>query len=181
MAKSIIFLQGGGDDGYKEDKKLASSLQIELGNAYKVYYPKMPSDESLPDFGWLEQIGNEINAVDGEVVLVGHSLRASMLLKFLSEKEVKKTISGIFLIATPFWSGDKNWVQGLKLKEGFEDRIPSNIPLFLYHCMDDQEVAFEHLHIYSQKLSHAQIREIKTGGHQFNNNLEIVARDIKSI
>jgi predicted alpha/beta hydrolase family esterase len=102
--KHVLFVQGGGDGGFEEDARLASSLQTELGDTYKVLYPEMPSDDSLPDFGWLQQIRNEITAIKGEVILVGHSLGASMLLKYLSEKDVKNKISGIFLIATPFWS-----------------------------------------------------------------------------
>jgi uncharacterized protein len=181
MNKHVLFVQGGGDGGFEEDARLASSLQTELGDTYKVHYPEMPSDDSLPDFGWLQQIGDEITAIKGEVILVGHSLGASMLLKYLSEKDVKKKISGIFLIATPFWSGDENWVQGLKLKEDFQDKMPRNVPVFLYHCRDDQEVPFQHLAIYSRKLPNSVVHEIDSGGHQLDNDLSMVANDIKSL
>ncbi len=181
MTRQVLFIQGGGEDGYEEDARLVSSLKAELGTDYEVHYPQMPSDESLADFGWKEQIANEITSIDGDVILAGHSLGASMILKCLSEKEFSEKISGIFLIATPFWSGDEDWVQGLKLNEDFEDKIPKNVPLFLYHCRDDQEVPFEHLAYYKQKFSHATVREIASGGHQFNYDLMMVAIDVKSI
>lgn len=181
MNKNVLFIQGGGDRGYEEDAKLVASLRMLLGATYDMHYPRMQSDEALPDFGWMQQIGNEITVIVGDVILVGHSLGASMQLKCLSEIQVRKKIAGIFLISTPFWSGDENWVHGLKLKEDFAEKLPKNVPIFLYHCRDDEEVPFEHLSFYRQKLPYATIREIESGGHQLNNNLSIIADDINSL
>jgi predicted alpha/beta hydrolase family esterase len=115
------------------------------------------------------------------VILVAHSLGASLVLKYLSERKVKKKISGIFLIATPFWSGDEDWMKGLKLRKGFAPKLPKNIPIFLYHSRDDEEVPFAHLTSYGEKLPHASVHKIKSGGHQFNNDLKFVAKDIKKL
>ena len=181
MKKDILFIQGGGEKGYEVDAKLVTSLQKELGNDYDVLYPKLKTNESMTDFGWLQQLGQKISNIKGEMILVGHSLGASMLLKFISENEIKNKISGIFLISTPFWSGNEDWVQGLKLKEDFADKLPKNVPIFLYHCRDDKEIPIDHLAIYKQKLPNAIVREIKIGGHQLNNDLSLVAKDIKSL
>jgi predicted alpha/beta hydrolase family esterase len=179
--KQILFIQGGGNGGYEADAKLVSSLQTALGTDYEIHYPRMQVDETVSDFGWPRQIGKEIDAIKDEVVLVAHSLGASLLLKYLSENEVKKQIGGIFLISTPFWSGKEDWIQGLKLQEGFADKLPKNIPVFLYHCRDDKEVPFAHLAAYTQKLPKATICEIENGGHQLDNNLTIIAKDIKRL
>jgi predicted alpha/beta hydrolase family esterase len=178
MKKKVLFIQGGGEKGYEADAKLAASLQQALGEAYHVHYPPMQTNESEPDFGWPEQIGKEVSTTNSEVILVGHSLGASMLLKFLSENEIKNKIAGIFLISTPFWSGDEDWVKGLKLKEDFAKKLPGNIPVFLYHSRNDEEIPFTHLALYRQKLPHATVRET-SGGHQLNNDLTIIAKDIK--
>ncbi len=182
MKKQILFIQGGGGDGgYKADKSLVASLKKEIGRDYDIEYPELESDESASDFGWIEQVDKKIAAVQSEVILVGHSLGASMLLKYLSEYKVKKKISGIFLIATPFWGGSEDWVQGLKLQEDFAEKLPKNIPIFFYQCRDDEEVPFEQFRSYKQKLPWATFRELKTGGHQFNDDLSIVAKDIESL
>lgn len=174
----IIFIQGGGEGGYEADEKLVASLQQELGEAFTVHYPRIFSDETLPDFGWLKQIGNEISCIKGEIILVGHSLGASMMLKYLSENKVQKILAGIFLLSPPFWSGDEDWVQGLKLKDNFVENLTEKVPVFLYHCRDDEIVPSNHLTFYRQKLPGATVREIKSGGHQFDNGLSIVAEDI---
>jgi predicted alpha/beta hydrolase family esterase len=181
MKKNILFIQGGGNGGYEADAKLAASLRQALGVAYDVHYPQLLSDEALPDFGWPQHIGKEISRLNGEVVLVGHSLGASMLLKYLSERKIKNKITGIFLISTPYWRGEEDWVQGLKLQEDFAGRLPKDIPIFLYHCRDDAEVPLVHLALYTQKLPQATVREIASGGHQLNNDLTLVAKDIKSL
>jgi serine hydrolase len=127
--KQVLFIHGGGDGGYDADAKLAASLQEALGATYNVRYPQM-HDEDTPDFGWGQQIGEEISAINGEIILVGHSLGASMLLKFLSENKVHNQIGGLFLISTPFWAGDEKWKKGLMLREDFADTLPGHIPIF---------------------------------------------------
>ncbi|WOK04736.1 hypothetical protein RT717_16770 [Imperialibacter roseus] len=77
MNKDVLFIHGGGDVGYEADLKLVTSLQTELGASYKVHCPKMPSDEALPDFGWPQRIGKEMDTVDGDIILAGHSLGAN--------------------------------------------------------------------------------------------------------
>ena len=181
MKKQVIFFQGGGgQEDYDADAKLVASLKSNLGAAYSIHYPRL-HDEEVPDYGRRKQIGHEISIGEEEVILVGHSLGASMLLVYLSENKINKKIAGIFLIATPFWSGGEDWVTPLKLQPDFAERLNKEIPLFFYHCQDDDVVPFTHLAIYKQQLSWATFRELSVGGHQFNNDLAIVANDIKSI
>ena len=181
MNKHVLFIQGGGgEEDYAADAKLVASLQEVLGEAYLMHYPLLPS-ESSPDFGRKKQIGKEISSIKGEIILAGHSLGASMLLKYLSESRVQQKIGGIFLIATPFWSGGEDWAQGLKLQENFAEKLPEDVPIFLYHCRDDEEIPFDHLGLYAQNLPQATVREIASGGHQLNNDLSLVAKDIKSL
>ena len=181
MRYHILFIQGGGgNEDYEADAKLVASLREALGESYEVHYPELPNDDT-PDFGRLKQIDKEISLIKGEIILVGHSLGSSMLLKYLSENEIKKKVAGIFLTSTPFWSGNEDWKQGLKLRDDFPDKLPKDIPVFLYHCRDDEEVPFEHLSIYAQKLPQATIREIASGGHQLGDDLSVVAKDIKSL
>ncbi|TDH26935.1 hypothetical protein EXU57_09015 [Segetibacter sp. 3557_3] len=181
MDKPVIFIQGGGDDGYEADKALVNSLQASLGDDYRIYYPVIQSNEELSDFGWPLQINQTVLNTKGEPVIVGHSLGASMLLKYLSENALAKKIKGIFLIATPFWSGNEDWKTGLKLQENFCDKLPHDVPFFFYHCKDDEVTPLSHLEYYKQKVTQATFRELENGGHQFNNDLTLVAQDIKSL
>lgn len=177
----VLFIQGGGDGGYEADAALVTALQKTLGDKYSIMYPRIHSDVSAPDFGWLQQIDKLISENKENFILMGHSFGASMLLKFLSEHPVKKKIKGIFLMSTPFWSGKEDWKKALILKEDFAEHLPKNIPLYFYHCRDDEEVPFSHFINYKQIINQGIFREIKSGGHQFTQNLMLIAGDIKGL
>ncbi|MGJ7029949.1 alpha/beta hydrolase [Niabella hirudinis] len=183
MRKQILFIQGGGDDGYTTDAPLAASLQQVLGNEYRVHYPQVQADETIIEVAqqWLGEIGRQITAAKDGLILAGHSLGASMLLKYLSENSIKTSIAGVFLVAPPFWNGDQDWQQPLKLQEGFANQLPKKSPIFFYQCRDDEVVPFEHFTRYRQELPGAVFRELDKGGHQFNNDLSVVAADIRNL
>ena len=180
MSKHVLFIHGAGDEGYDADKKLVSSLRAELGVGYDLHYPHMQTNESAQDFDWQRQIGNAFSDMQDDAILVGHSLGASMMLKYLSENEIKKKIAGIFLLSTPFWSGNEEWKKGLMLRTHFADSLPRDVPIFFYHCRDDEEVPFWHMAVYQQELTWATYRAFNDGGHQLNNDLTLVANDIMS-
>jgi predicted alpha/beta hydrolase family esterase len=181
MNKHVLFIQGGGEDGYKVDKELVNSLQTSLGQQFEISYPEIESDESASDFGWIKQIAQRISEEKNNIILVGHSFGASMILKYLSENSVDKTIKGVFLLATPFWSGTEDWEKGLKLQENFAEKLPRKTPIAFYHCQDDEEVPFSNLARYKLSLPQATFKEIKSGGHQLSNDLTLVANDIRAL
>jgi len=178
MRKRVLFIHGGGEGAYEEDRKLAASLQDALGAAYDVRCPKMPNEDRPVYEAWKERITKELDALEGEVILVGHSLGGSILLKCLSEDEVEKHVSGLFLVATPYW-GVEDWeVDEYALPEDFASKLPKAITVFLYHSRDDEVVPFAHATLYAEKLSRATVREFDGRGHQFDDDLSEVALDI---
>jgi predicted alpha/beta hydrolase family esterase len=183
MKRTILFIHGAGEGAYNADRLLVDSLQKELGAEYEVRYPEMPDEANEPDKQWKEQIGKEIARMLGQIVLVGHSVGASLLAKSLIELNVKRPVSGIFLLETPFWGGNGWRYEGyekLELPKDAATKLP-DAPIFLYHTYDDATVPFEHLALYAKLLPRATVREIDKGGHQLNNDLSMVAKDIKSL
>jgi predicted alpha/beta hydrolase family esterase len=177
----ILFIQGGAKGAYKADQKLASFLQEALKDMYIINYPKMP-DESNPYYeNYKAKIKKELERIDTKVILAGHSLGSCFLLKYLSEEKIDKEIAGIFLIATPFWGGDGWQYEGFRLGNDFASKLPAKSPIFFYHSTDDETVPFAHLAVYAQKIPRAKIREIAGRGHQLNNDLSEIVRDIKSL
>ena len=147
-------------------------------------YPGVPNEED-PDYQlWEARIRKELTMLAGDVILVGHSLGGSFLLKYLSERKVEKTIAGIFLIAAPYWGGNGWRYEGherLALREDFASRLPRGAPIFLYHSRDDKIVPFAHLSLYAERLPAAAIRAVEGRGHQFAGNLSEVVADIQSL
>jgi predicted alpha/beta hydrolase family esterase len=181
MKRRVLLIHGGGQGAYDEDQKLAADLQDKLGDAYEVRYPEMPDEDSPEYEAWTRRIAEELAALDGAVVLVGHSLGGSVLLKYLSEEKVEKPVAGLFLIAPPYW-GAEDWEVGeYALQGGFASKLPRELPVFIYHSRDDEVVPFVHLALYEGELAQASVRELDGRGHQFNDDLSEVAQDIKGL
>lgn len=181
MKKHVLFIQGGGQGAYEVDGKLVTDLQEQLGAAYHVHYPPMPNEDRPQYAAWKEQIRQELAALSGEVILVGHSLGASLLLKYLAEESVTTPLAGLFLLAAPYW-GAPDWeVDEYSLSANFAAKLPQPLPVYFYHSRDDEWVPFAHLACYTAKLPRAVAREFDDRGHQFNDDLSEVADDIKSL
>lgn len=181
MAKHILFIQGAGEGAYEEDKKLAASLQHSLGSEYEVHYPAMQNEAEAPYEQLKQQIEKELAAINEPTILVGHSVGASVIIKYVSELKAEQSIISVFLTACPFWGGDGWRYEGYQELSLHSAALPKNTPIVFYHCRDDEVVPFEHLALYASLLPQAQIREIDQGGHQLNNDLSVVAKDIKNL
>jgi predicted alpha/beta hydrolase family esterase len=179
--KQVLFFQGAGEGAYEEDRELVKSLQDRLGTEYNVRYPKMPEEEDQGYEAWKAQISKELAALDNKVILVGHSVGSSMLLKYLSEENVENSIAGIFLIAAPYWGAGGWQVDGFNLDEGRASNLLKGLPIFFYHSRDDEIVPFTHLALHAEKFPQAIVREFDGRGHQFDNELSEVAVDIKML
>ena len=173
MKQQILFVHGAGSGAHALDSKLAASLQQALGANYQVKNPQMPS-EGAPQYKlWKDEIARQLKAFDDALILVGHSLGASVLLKYLSEEVVEIPIRGLFMIAAPYWDMDE-----YKLSEDFASHLPKDLSIFLYQSRDDEVVSFTHLALYADKLPQAAVRELEGRGHQLNDDLSEVAADI---
>jgi uncharacterized protein len=181
VKRQVLFVHGGGEGAHEADEKLAESLRDALGSGYDVRSPKMP-DEGSPEVGaWKEKIAGELAAIEGEVVLVGHSVGAFVLLKYLSEGAVEKPVAGLFLVAAPY-VGPGGWeIEEDAIREDFASKLPEGLPMFFYHSRDDEEVPFGHLALYEANLPRATVREFDGRGHQFGDDLSEVARDIQEL
>jgi predicted alpha/beta hydrolase family esterase len=181
MKRRVLFVHGAGEGAHEADKKLAASLEDALGSGYEVRSPKMPDEDSPEIEAWKDRISEELAEMDGEVVLVGHSVGALILLKYLSEGEPEMPVGGLFLVAAPY-VGTGGWeVEEGALREDFASKLPEGLPVFLYHGREDEVVPFEHLALYAEALPRATVRELGGRGHQFDEDLSEVAPDIQEL
>ncbi|HEU4326771.1 MAG TPA: alpha/beta fold hydrolase [Roseiflexaceae bacterium] len=180
MKKHVLFIHGAGEGAFEEDGLLVASLQSALGVTYEVHYPTMPEDDSATYADWTAPIERELATLNDEVILVGHSVGASVLVKYFSEQQRDTPISSLFLLATPYWGADEFWTwDEARLPENVAGALASIPRIFLYHSRDDDVVPFAHLALYAAKLPQATIREFNGRGHQFGNDLTEVAEDIR--
>ncbi|MBA2677260.1 MAG: alpha/beta hydrolase, partial [Ktedonobacteraceae bacterium] len=98
MTKHIFLIQGAGAGAYEVDKQLATSLSHALGPQYEVHYPALPHEEDPSYEEWKHHLEKELATMQGPIGLVGHSVGASILIKWMSERGAEKPIAGMFLL-----------------------------------------------------------------------------------
>lgn len=181
MKKQVLFIHGAGAGAYKADVLLANNLQTELGKEFEVISPEMPDEDNAPYEIWKGVIEKMLREMQNPVILAGHSIGASHLVKILTEIKIPKSITGVFLLNAPFWGGDGWKYEGykeLELPENAASKIPKYIIVTFYHSLDDEIVPFKHMALYNKVLQNALYRKVEKGGHQMNNDLSQVAKDI---
>jgi predicted alpha/beta hydrolase family esterase len=181
MKKDVLFLQGGGEGAYEFDTKLAESLQSALGAGYKVRYPRMPNEDA-PDFQvWNARIAAEIGGLGEDVILVGHSIGATILIGGLAQGEYAAKIAAVFLVAPPF-VGEGGWPsEDIEPMDQLGVKLPRKVPVYLYHGGDDDTVPAAHMELYTKAIPRAKLRRLDRADHQLNNDLSEIAADIRRL
>ncbi len=164
MVRTVLVIHGAGEPRRRGGKVYWEPLLGKpLGLDYLVRAPRMPQPTKPRYRTWAKRIAQLIGGIKNPV-LVGHSFGGSVLLKYLAEATPRPSVSGLFLVATPFWGAD---FPEFALPRGFEARLRDLSPLYLYHSRDDSEVPFEHLEQYRRALPQAIVRALDGRGHEF--------------
>jgi predicted alpha/beta hydrolase family esterase len=143
--------------------------------------PEMPDPENPHYADWKVRLKKELASPGDDLILVGHSLGASVLLKYLSEETIRQRIEGLFLVGAVYW-GKEDWnVKEYVLKRNFSSKLPPIDRIFLYHSRDDEVVPVTHLRYFAEQLPKATIREFDHRGHLFGRGLPELVEDIKGL
>ncbi|MFM1652498.1 alpha/beta fold hydrolase [Brevibacillus sp. B_LB10_24] len=183
MKKRVVFIHSAGPQGHRQGSSdLIAYLHSALGPDYEVLHPQMPNPEKPEYVLWKRQLDQEFSAFDREVILIGHSLGGSVLLKYLSESSFRQPIAGLFCIAAPFWGEDEGWRSGeFVLQEDFHLQLPEIPRMFFYHSRGDQIVPYAHLGQYAAKFPQATVRTLEGVEHSFRDGIPQLVRDIELV
>lgn len=156
-------------------KEWKEDLYKELGKNYEVYLPSMPNRLNAKYAEWKLWFNKIIALIKPEAILVGHSLGALFLAKFLSEEEIDKKILATFLVAAPYSEGT------FKTPKNFAQLERQGGKLFVYHSQDDKIVPFSDFLEYKKSLHEGIFREFKNRGHFIGSKIPELIKDIKSL
>lgn len=190
MKKQLLYIHGG--DSYSryedfladlrtrrprnlpnEEKKeiWAEKLEEELVD-YEVFKPAMPNKQNARYEEWKIWLERHFEFLDNGVTVLGWSLGAMFLAKYLSENQFPVKIKALYLLAGP--GGN------FALKEGnvggdcadfrfnaedfgkIKDFIPS---INIWHSTDDFVVPFVEFDFYKKALPSANFREFSDKNH----------------
>jgi len=169
VSPAVLVTHSAGPQGPGEGSEpFVARLREQLGSRFEVSFPIMPRPEEPHYAPWSERFGRILDESEEPVVVVGHSLGGSVLLKRLAETEAHERIAGLVLVATPFWGRDQEWELEWALPEDWpapETELP---PTFLFHSRDDEEIPFSHLQRYAALLPEASVHPLDGNGHLFD-------------
>jgi len=180
--RQVLFVQGAGKGVHDDwDGKLVENLRSELGANYEVRYPRMPKEDDPSYARWKAALENELAALGDGAILVGHSLGGTILIHALAENPPKRAAGAIFLIAAPF-IGEGGWhIDGWKPQRELGAKLPSKVPIYLYHGLSDDTVPPPHAELFAHAIPQANLFQVPGRDHQFNNDTSEIADVMKSL
>ena len=163
----------------KAAARCLAALRAGLGADIRLAAPIMPNPGAPDAAAWEAALGDHLGGQQAPLVLVGHSLGGSLILKYLADHGKPPGLAGVVSIAAPFW-GVPGWeFEQWHLPPGFEARLSDLPRIVLYHSRDDDEVPVSHLDRYAEALPQAVVRKVDGRGHMFDDgNVADIVGDI---
>src|SRR5204863_233163 len=156
-------------------------LRRELGSNFEIRYPRMPNEDDPAYAAWKPTLEKELATLDDDAILVGHSLGGTILINALAQSRSERQFGAIFLIAAPF-VGDGGWPsEDMNPPPDLGARLPRDVPVFIYHGLDDETAPPSHAELYARAIPQARVRRLPHRDHQLNNDLSEIAATIESL
>lgn len=163
-------------------------LDEKLGNDFQIIRPQMPLQENAKYTDWKIHFERFFPELNDNIILMGGSLGAIFLAKYLSEHKFPKKILATYLVCPPF----DNTLPGDDLCSGFELKsdlslIEKQSPrLHLLFSKTDDVVPVSHAKKYAEKLKHAHIEIYNhINGHfkvsRFPEIVAMIKKDVKQV
>lgn len=165
-----------------KEKKWKSSLQEELGSNFEVLQPRMPNSFNCRYIEWKLWFEKYLPLLESEIILIGHSMGAIFLAKYLSENGIDKNVRGLFLVAAPYDEEVSNEsLVDFALTQDLSNLQEKIKNIFIYHSRDDEIVPFADFEKYKKDIPNATFRVFQDRGHFNQEEFPEIIEDIKSV
>ena len=164
-------------------KSWKSHLSENLGEDFEFFFLRMPNSMNAKYSEWKIWFEKYISFMQEEVILLGTSLGAVFLAKYLSENNFPKKIKATFLVAPPY---DEDETEGSTLPEFAITATLSKLEeqageLYFYFSKDDPVVAFTEMEKYQKELPRATFRIFEDRMHFNMEEFPEIVEDIKNL
>ena len=162
--------------------KWSDSLRQELGSKFDVLLPKMPNPMNARYSEWKILFKKIAPLLENNVILIGHSLGAMFLVKYLSENKFPKRILATLLVSAPYNNkGIEESLGDFILPKSLDKLNKQGGKIFIYQSKDDLVVPYSHFEKYKKALPNAIIKEFKKRGHFNQPKFPELIKDIKRL
>jgi hypothetical protein len=164
----LNFLKNYEIDPYKKKKYWINWLASKLKN-YEILVPQMPCEKNAKYEEWKIWFEKYLPFIKGkDFTLIGHSLGAIFLLKYLSENNLNKKIRQLHLIAPAVFDDGLGLEKLATFKSDLKKikRIEKKCKeLHLWHSKDDSICVFKNSEIIKGIILNANFHIFKNRGH----------------
>lgn len=169
-------------DPYKEKKKWRMTLGQRLGDEFEVLQPEMPNKLNAHYQEWKIWFDKHIPFLRDNLVLIGHSLGASFLIKYVSEEALPVSVQALYLISAPYFSDTTKEGGDFSFEESILPSLAKKVDkLVFYHSTDDAVVPISHFEQYKQAFSTAGFEIFSDRGHFVQSEFPELIEDIKRL
>lgn len=151
-------------DKFRPRKDWKTNLPQALGEDYEVLMPRMPNSNNARYIEWKIWFERMFAFLNNEVILIGHSLGAMFLIKYLSENTFPKQIKKLFLVSSPYGKNAADLAE-FQLPESFELVTKQSKNIFIFHSKDDMVVPFSEFEEVKKRLPQAVVHVFEDRGH----------------
>ena len=143
-----------------------NTLDTALGQGFDVFTPRMPSGDNAQYAQWASWFSRIMTALDRPVVLVGHSLGAMFLVKYLSEQETGHDIQGLLLVAGRYDDPKCTHPHTSFTLEGDVSSLTKKAErVVFFHSADDPVVPYESFERFRTAAPNADFLAFEGRGH----------------
>lgn len=158
------------------------NLAEDIGDAYEVLRPRMPNGNDARYVAWKIWFEKILPRLDDNVILVGHSLGAAFLIKYLAENTVTRTVRGTFLVGAPYDDGgDARYSTEFNPPEDLSKFTKQSGMITFYHSTDDPIVPFSDFEKYRLRLPNARFVPCSGRKHFFDEHFPELVKDIQTL
>lgn len=151
-------------------------LQENLGDAYFVVQPQMPCSRNAKYDEWAIWFEKLVPYTENGCVLIGHSLGANFLAKYLALHDLPVHVSQLHLVAGCFGAAG-----GFVLPKSLEKITHTVDKTYIYHSQDDPVVDFVDAQKYKKALPYAELIIFSENGHFSQEEFPEIIDKVKEI
>jgi predicted alpha/beta hydrolase family esterase len=181
MGYEILFIQGAGDVTTAQEQVIVDALRINLGDGFTIIYPPMPDADHPAYLAWEAVLTKHLRRPSGKVILLGHSLGASIILKHFSREPVPAKVIGMILFGVPYWKHQHWDVSEYEIADNFLGNLSTLENIYFYHSMDDEVIPDQQFKSYQKLIPNAHWRVFSGMDHSYHGAIPDMIKDIQDL
>lgn len=179
---TVLFMHSAGPQGPGEGSHaLVKGIRAALPPDLTLIAPLMPKPDAPAAEPWLAALKAAVEAIEGDFVLVGHSLGGSTILQALARFGIPKGLLGVVTLAAPFWSAEDWSVEEFALPKNAGNTLHALSKLVILQGDKDEVVGKNHPELYRELLPQAKVTVLPGIDHEAASAGPAVISAIRSI